>query len=111
MWNTALSAERICRPTASCPRGMKSTTALRGLYSLTLHEDTYILLCAGAKPTGGYRVKIEKAVETSPNNLVITATLTKPGPQDMVTMAITYPNALLRFSGRRFNTANSSLVK
>lgn len=82
-----------------------------GLYSLTLHEDTYILLCAGAKPTGGYRVKIEKAVETSPNNLVITATLTKPGPQDMVTMAITYPNALLRFSGRRFNTANSSLVK
>lgn len=83
----------------------------KGLYSLTINDDTYVLLCAGTRPTGGYSVRIESATATNANNLLIAATLVKPGPQDMVTMAITYPNALLKFSGRKFEAIDSTLAE
>lgn len=81
-----------------------------GLYSLTINGDTYILLSAGMRPTGGYYIRLESVRETSPGNLLIKASMGKPGPDDMVTMAFTYPNALLKFSGRKFTTIDSALM-
>ncbi len=83
----------------------------KGLYSLELDGDTYVLLGAGARPTGGYGVKIESVTVTNSNSLFIAAALIKPGPEDIVTMAITYPNVLLKFSGRQFTTMKSDLVE
>lgn len=81
-----------------------------GLHVLVINTDTYVLVAAGPKPTGGYGVRIKGVIEREPNQLVIEAELQKPGPNDMVTMAFTYPTALLKFPNRIFSVVDYNLT-
>jgi hypothetical protein len=54
----------------------------------------YILITYGEKPTGGYAVEIT-GVEEKADRLVVTVKFTEPGPDDMVTQALTYPYDLM----------------
>ncbi len=81
----------------------------RGIYTIEIEDDTYALLCAGAKPTGGFGLKLESIVLTGPEALLITAELTSPNPGDMVTMAFTYPNIVLKFPNRTFEKIDMAL--
>lgn len=49
----------------------------------------------GERPTGGYRVRVER-VEAAAGKLRVTVRTTSPGPGDVVTMAFTYPGELVR---------------
>ncbi len=54
----------------------------------------YILVTYGEKPTGGYAVEIT-GVEEKSDKLVVTVKFTEPGPDDIVTQALTYPYDLM----------------
>ncbi len=81
----------------------------KGVYSLRVEKDTYILVSAGEKSTGGYGLKIESATEVRPGSLYLTAKLTKPAPDAIVTMALTYPNVLIKVEGRIFDTVDGDI--
>ena len=56
-----------------------------------VHEDIlYLLVTYGEKPTGGYSVEITDIKEEE-GKLIVTAYFTKPGEDEMVTQALTYP--------------------
>ena len=55
-------------------------------------------------------MRIKGVIEREPNQLVIEAELQKPGPNDMVTMAVTYPPALLKFPTRIFSVVDYNLT-
>lgn len=74
----------------------------RGAYSITIDNDTYVLISAGPKPTGGFGLNLESAIVTNSKVLLITVKLLTPNPGDMVTMAFTYPNIILRFPNQTF---------
>lgn len=54
----------------------------------------YILVTYGEKPTGGYAVEITGVAEKA-DRLVVTVKFAEPGPDDMVTQALTYPYDLM----------------
>ena len=81
----------------------------KGIYTLEIENDTYVLISAGAKPTGGFGLKLESIVMTKPGALLITTELTSPSPGDMVTMAFTYPNIVLKFSNQTFEKIDMAL--
>lgn len=56
---------------------------------------TYVIVSSGMRPTGGYSMSIEKTDENS-ETITFKAYLEKPGENDNVTQAITYPNVLLK---------------
>ncbi|MHB1126991.1 MAG: protease complex subunit PrcB family protein [Bacillota bacterium] len=66
-----------------------------GLYTRTVDGDTYILLSAGEKPTGGYAVEEFKLNGTA-GEINVTASLRVPGAEDIVTQALTYPHILVQ---------------
>lgn len=63
--------------------------------SFNFKEHTYILVGAGEKPTGGYSVEILSVIGEE-NSILINGQINAPKPDEMVTMALTYPNALIR---------------
>lgn len=81
----------------------------KGIYTLEIENDTYVLISAGAKPTGGFGLQLESIVMTKPGALLITAELTSPNPGDMVTMAFTYPNIVLKFPNQTFEKIDMAL--
>ncbi len=56
------------------------------------HEDnySYVILALGRRPTGGYSIQIDE-VKIFSDKLMLYARELKPGPDDFVTQAITYP--------------------
>lgn len=58
-------------------------------------KEAVIGVFLGEKPTGGYGVIVNKVVLEKPDHLQLTASLRQPGPDDFVTMAITYPGHLV----------------
>lgn len=54
-----------------------------------------VLISMGAKPTGGYSIKVERVHQTA-QAWIIETTTHSPGPDDIVTQAITYPYQLIR---------------
>ncbi len=81
----------------------------QGVYSTTIEDDTYVLVSAGPKPTGGFGLELESVVLTEPGSLLVTVHLTSPKPGDMVTMAFTYPNIILQFSNQTFEKVDMAL--
>lgn len=70
----------------------------KGIYSLTDGEWQYVLVAAGEKNTGGYSVEIDSVVKISSDTAYVYARLVTPGKDSIVTMAITYPNVLIKFN-------------
>lgn len=66
----------------------------QGTYRLNHGGKTYILVAWGEKPTGGYTVEIT-GFEEQREVMVAKVKLVAPGPNDMVTQALTYPAALV----------------
>ncbi len=54
----------------------------------------WVLITAGEKPTGGYRVQVREVIR-HPDRIEIRYEITGPGPGDIVTTAITYPYGLI----------------
>ena len=59
--------------------------------------DIYVAVAAGAHSTGGYSISIEK-VEIRSDEAHIFVAETEPDRNSVVTMAFTYPTALVRFN-------------
>lgn len=65
------------------------------LSSFNFKDYTYILVGAGEKPSGGYSVEISSVVGEE-GSIIINGQVNAPKPDEMVTTALTYPNALIR---------------
>ena len=70
----------------------------KGNYSLIDGDWIYVLISAGEKPTGGYSLQIDSITEVTPGTAYIHATLISPAEGSIVTYALTYPNAMVRFN-------------
>lgn len=58
--------------------------------TITLGDQSYLVVSRGPQGTGGYGVDIEKVVEDK-DEIVVTVKYTDPSPGTIVTLAITYP--------------------
>mgnify|MGYP001234684713 CR=1 FL=1 len=67
-----------------------------GISFKTIGDETYVLVAAGEKPTGGYSVKIESVTMVAPGNVYIAARVSAPSPDMMVIQAFTYPHVLIK---------------
>lgn len=81
----------------------------KGIHSFKTEKDTYVLVSAGVRPTGGYGLEIRSATIVSPGSLYLTARVIRPDPGDDVTMALTYPNLLLRFENQVFEIVDGEV--
>lgn len=54
----------------------------------------YLLITEGAKPTGGYAIEVTNVTQEE-ESLIIHVQSKEPGPEDLVTQAITYPFDLI----------------
>ena len=66
-----------------------------GIWFKTLDNKTYILICAGEKPTGGYSMQLESITMVAPGSIYVTAQVISPAPDMMVTQVLTYPYILI----------------
>jgi len=66
-------------------------------------KETVIAVFMGEKTTGGFAITIENVKEEN-EKLIVKIKETKPGPEDMVTMAITQPFCFVKISsvGKEF---------
>lgn len=71
-----------------------------GIHFKTAGSETYVLVGAGEKPTGGYGIEIESSTLVAPGSVYITAKVKAPSPDMMVTQAITYPHVLLQLEAK-----------
>lgn len=69
----------------------------KGIYSLIDGDYIYVLVSAGEKPTGGYSIHVDSITEVTPGTAYIHATLNSPEEGSIVTQALTYPSAMVKF--------------
>lgn len=74
---------------------LEENHADRGVYVLPAGQTTYLLIAWGEKPTGGFTVGVEGAEHFLLGGIRVTALLEEPGPDDIVTQALTYPYQLI----------------
>jgi len=60
-------------------------------------KESVIAVFMGEKTTGGYAVMVENVIEVD-GKLIVKIKEVKPGPKDMVTMAITQPFCFVRIN-------------
>lgn len=92
---------------------------LEGIHVEKHEGKQYVILSAGEKPTGGFR--IDNVTLTPVDTIIkVTAELVVPGPDDMVTQALTYPSVLiemeaddrqLQFDGFTINQPEASIIE
>lgn len=71
----------------------------RGYYYWSSEEGGfYVLIASGLKATGGYTIEVE-SVQDNEGLTQIHVIETSPGPDDMVTQAITYPFTVIYMNG------------
>jgi hypothetical protein len=68
-----------------------------GINIFAFGEWQYVLVSAGEKPTGGYEMRVDSLTQMSEDTVYVYAQLIAPAKDAVVTQALTYPNALLRF--------------
>lgn len=81
----------------------------RGIYFRVFNEKTYILICAGNKPTGGYSIQLNSVTMVAPGNVYLTAQVISPSPDMMVTQAITYPCMLIVIDDDKISQVNGTI--
>lgn len=81
-----------------------------GISSIDFKEYKYILVGAGEMPTGGYSVEITSVVGKE-DTIIVDAKINAPKDDEMVTEALTYPNALIRVSKDSRKAALGDLLK
>jgi len=69
-----------------------------GFYVMSHEGASYVLAAAGQQPSGGYTMEISQINRVNDNQAFVKAALTTPGPDEMVTMALTYPYDVVRLA-------------
>ena len=69
--------------------------ARRGVYVLPAGDVRYVMVAWGEKPTGGYSLDVIDVERIYSGQIGVTVHLETPGPDDMVTQALTYPHQVL----------------
>ena len=78
-------------------------------------EDIYLVVNAGEKQTGGYKIMLE-TIKNHDDTLMISVEVEEPSPEDMVIQVLTYPRLIIKLD-RAYNeynitgTANESYTK
>jgi len=80
-----------------------------GIHYTTADDKTYILVCAGEQPTGGYFLQLNSATVVAPGSIYITAQLIPPAQDMMVTQVLTYPCMLIAVEGPDFHTVDGTI--
>lgn len=75
----------------------------KGIFSLVSGQDTYVLVSAGEKPTGGFKLEVESATVVRPGSLYLVTRISGPDPDAMVTTALTYPHILIKLEDQTFD--------
>ncbi|MGI6603851.1 MAG: protease complex subunit PrcB family protein [Firmicutes bacterium] len=82
---------------AEAPQGVRDlinrSRELELAQTITVGEETYLVVTRGVKPTGGYAVEIESVVDTG-EEIEVQVRYVDPAPDAIVTQALTYPVAL-----------------
>ena len=82
----------------------------KGIYYKTIQGETYVLISAGQKPTGGYSIEVESATQVAPGTVYITARVIHPAPDAMVTQALTYPQVLLKLQAKDIKEVQGDIL-
>jgi len=97
---TALSFEQVNE--ATLPQAIRNwktaNQETRGFYVMGHEGTSYVLAVAGQQPSGGYTMEITQVNRVNDNLAFVKAVLTTPGPDEMVTMALTYPYDIVRLA-------------
>lgn len=67
----------------------------RGVYVLPAGEVRYLLVAWGEQPTGGFTVNVDGVDHAYTGGIQVALELEEPGPDDIVTQALTYPYQLI----------------
>lgn len=59
------------------------------------NSEAVIGVFLGEKPTGGYSVIVRKVARVAPDHVQVQVDVHEPGPDDIVTLAITYPGHIV----------------
>ena len=78
----------------------------QGIRFKTFDNKTYIQICAGEKPTGGYSIELESVTMVAPGSIYLTAQVISPPPDMMVTQALTYPYILIEIEDAEISTVD-----
>lgn len=65
-----------------------------------IQNSNFIVLNMGEKPTGGFKIEIESAVETE-KNIIITIKETAPEPNAMVSQVISNPFSVVKINSKK----------
>ena len=82
------------------PVDSEGRSAARGYYLIEEESDEYpvkVVIKTGECNTGGYDIEIVD-MQIESGIVIITVEETSPGPDDIVTMALTYPSCAVEFS-------------
>ena len=74
---------------------VESLSHVEGVHVGVFDDARLIMVSLGEKPTGGYDVTIQQVTRGEHGQWLAEVKITEPGPDDMVTQAITYPYALV----------------
>lgn len=77
-----------------------------GIRFKNVDNKTYIQICAGEKPTGGYSIELESVTMVAPGSIYLTAQVISPPPDMMVTQALTYPYILIEIEDAEISTVD-----
>ena len=67
---------------------------------IDVQKSNFVILNMGEKTTGGYKIAVEKVVETD-KNIIITVKETEPEAGSMVTQGFTYPFCVVKINSKK----------
>jgi len=74
----------------------QSNRRTKGFHVYSAGGETYVLVSAGEKPTGGYSLDVRGVYLEEPGTLLVKAAVNAPAPDMMVIQVFTYPGVLIR---------------
>ncbi len=74
----------------------ESNRKTKGFHIISADGETYVLVSAGEKPTGGYSLDVRGVYLEESQTLLVKADVNSPAPDMMVIQVLTYPGLLIR---------------
>lgn len=81
----------------------------RGIQFKVFDNKTYILICTGEKPTGGYSIQLDSVTMVAPGSVYITAQVISPSPDMMVIQVLTYPCKLIAIDDDKISQVDGTI--
>lgn len=81
----------------------------RGFHLMNYEGASYVMAVAGQQPSGGYTMEITQMNRINDSQALVKAVLTTPAPDEMVTMALTYPYHILRVTGETLTSIDGEI--